>query len=100
MTVTVTLPDGGSDKYMRFADVYVEHNCVDFTADTQSSKRVANFVKRDTDEQDGHHHQARTHQIWIGQQEPKGDERRKHEEDVQINRNAPPTAQGQAPALD
>jgi hypothetical protein len=26
MTVTVTLPDGGADKYMRFGDVYVEHN--------------------------------------------------------------------------
>jgi hypothetical protein len=26
MTVTVTLSDGGTDKYMRFHDVYVEHN--------------------------------------------------------------------------
>lgn len=26
MTVKVTLPDGGSDKYMRFGDVYVKHN--------------------------------------------------------------------------
>ncbi|OJZ75518.1 hypothetical protein BRW65_02895 [Mycobacterium paraffinicum] len=26
MTVTVTLPGGGSDKYMRFGDAYVEHN--------------------------------------------------------------------------
>ena len=26
MTVTVTLPDGGSDKYMRFGDAYVKHN--------------------------------------------------------------------------
>jgi hypothetical protein len=26
MTVTVTLPDDGTDKYMRFGDVYVEHN--------------------------------------------------------------------------
>lgn len=25
MTVTVTLPDGGTDEYMRFGDVYVEH---------------------------------------------------------------------------
>jgi hypothetical protein len=26
MPVTVTLPDGGADKYMRFGDVYVKHN--------------------------------------------------------------------------
>lgn len=26
MTVTVTLPDGGTDKYMRFSDAYVKHN--------------------------------------------------------------------------
>lgn len=26
MTVKVTLPDGGSDKYMRFGDVYVKHS--------------------------------------------------------------------------
>ena len=26
MTVTVTLPDGGTDKYMRFGDAYVKHN--------------------------------------------------------------------------
>jgi hypothetical protein len=26
MTVKVTLPDGGSDKYMRFGDAYVKHN--------------------------------------------------------------------------
>lgn len=25
MTVTVTLPDGGSDEYLRFGDAYVEH---------------------------------------------------------------------------
>ena len=26
MPVTVTLPDGGADKYMRFGDAYVKHN--------------------------------------------------------------------------
>jgi hypothetical protein len=26
MTVTVTLPDGGTDEYMRFGDVYVQHH--------------------------------------------------------------------------
>ena len=26
MTVTVTLPDGGADSYMRFGDAYVEHD--------------------------------------------------------------------------
>ncbi|KUI39042.1 hypothetical protein [Mycobacterium sp. GA-2829] len=26
MTVTVTLPGGGSDKYMRFGDAYVKHS--------------------------------------------------------------------------
>jgi hypothetical protein len=26
MTVTVTLPDGGSDEYMRSGDAYVKHN--------------------------------------------------------------------------
>ena len=26
MTVTATLREGASDKYMRFGDVYVEHN--------------------------------------------------------------------------
>jgi hypothetical protein len=26
MTVTVTLQDGATDKYMRFGDVYVKHN--------------------------------------------------------------------------
>jgi hypothetical protein len=26
MAVTVTLPDGGTDKYMRFGDAYVKHN--------------------------------------------------------------------------
>lgn len=25
MTVTVTLADGGTDKYMRFGDSYIEH---------------------------------------------------------------------------
>ena len=25
MTVTVTLPDGGVDQYLRFGDAYVEH---------------------------------------------------------------------------
>lgn len=26
MTVTVTLPDGGADRYMRFGDAYVKHD--------------------------------------------------------------------------
>ena len=26
MPVTVTLPDGATDKYMRFGDTYVKHN--------------------------------------------------------------------------
>ncbi|MDT5127931.1 MAG: hypothetical protein QOI28_3086 [Mycobacterium sp.] len=26
MTVTVTLPGGGTDEYMRFGDAYVQHN--------------------------------------------------------------------------
>lgn len=26
MTVTVTLPDGGADEYMRFGDAYHKHN--------------------------------------------------------------------------
>lgn len=26
MTVTVTLPDGATDKYMRFGDAYVQHD--------------------------------------------------------------------------
>jgi hypothetical protein len=26
MTVTVTLPDGGTDKYMRFGDTYIKHH--------------------------------------------------------------------------
>lgn len=26
MTVTVTLPDGSADKYMRFGDCYIKHN--------------------------------------------------------------------------
>ena len=26
MTVTVTLQDGATDKYMRFGDAYVKHN--------------------------------------------------------------------------
>jgi hypothetical protein len=26
MTVTVTLPDGGTDKYMRFGDAYVKNH--------------------------------------------------------------------------
>ena len=26
MTVTVTLPDGATDKYMRFGDAYIKHN--------------------------------------------------------------------------
>ncbi|MGV0852633.1 hypothetical protein [Mycolicibacterium phlei] len=26
MTVTVTLPDGATDKYMRFGDAYVKHS--------------------------------------------------------------------------
>lgn len=26
ITVTVTLPDGGAEKYMRFGDAYVRHN--------------------------------------------------------------------------
>ena len=26
MTVTVTLPDGGADEYMRFGDAYVKHD--------------------------------------------------------------------------
>jgi hypothetical protein len=26
MTVTVTLPDGGADRYMRFGDAYVQHD--------------------------------------------------------------------------
>jgi hypothetical protein len=26
MTVTVTLPDGGIEKYMRYADAYIKHS--------------------------------------------------------------------------
>ena len=26
MTVTVTLPDGGADRYMRFGDAYIQHD--------------------------------------------------------------------------
>ena len=41
MTVTVTLRDGGTDKYMRFGDAYIKHH--DGTLDVVRSGAKAPF---------------------------------------------------------
>jgi hypothetical protein len=73
MTVTVTLRDGGADKYMRFGDAYVKHN--DGTLDVRGLDRRGRRRKEleegpflgliDRDES-GHGHRFAFHHLGRG----------------------------------
>jgi hypothetical protein len=46
MTVTVTLPDGRTDKYMRFGDAYVKHHDGGLDVVRTGAKRVRGVDRR------------------------------------------------------
>ena len=64
MTVTVTLPDGGTDKYMRFGDVYVEHN--DGTLDVLrgGAKRRYGYASDEWTDVDGDQKRSTRRGFW------------------------------------
>ena len=77
-----------------------EHDRVDFSADANRRQRMAHFVQRDAHQQNADHQQAGAHEFWIRQRERQRQQRGQQKEDVQIDGDAPPTAQAQTPALD
>jgi hypothetical protein len=64
MTVKVTLRGGGSDKYMRFGDVYVKHN--DGTLDVLrvGAKQAYSYASGEWTEVDGDRKSIKRHGFW------------------------------------
>ena len=63
MTVTVSLRDGGTDKYMRFGDAYVKHN--DGTLDVlrTGAKQAVSYASGDWTDVDGDQKRSKT-RFW------------------------------------
>lgn len=64
MTVTVTLAAGGTDKYMRFGDSYIEHK--DGTLDVMRSgaKDPHHYEAEEWTHVDGDHRRSKRRGFW------------------------------------
>ena len=64
MTVTVTLPDGGTDKYMRFGDTYVQHDNGTLDVIRGGSKQAYHYAPGAWTEVDGDQKAWKTGRFW------------------------------------
>lgn len=63
MTVTVTLPDGSADKYMRFGDAYVKHH--DGTLDvSRGGKPAHSYASEEWTDVDGDEKKFKRLRFW------------------------------------
>ncbi|BBY95694.1 hypothetical protein MGALJ_53630 [Mycobacterium gallinarum] len=64
MTVTVTLPDGGTDEYMRFGDTYVKHDNGTLDVIRGGSKQAYQYAPGAWTEVDGDQKTWKTGRFW------------------------------------
>jgi hypothetical protein len=64
MTVTVTLPDGATDKYMRFGDAFVKHNDGTLDVIRGGAKRPYSYVSGDWTDVEGNEKHWKKGRFW------------------------------------
>ncbi|BBY41094.1 hypothetical protein MMAN_52280 [Mycobacterium mantenii] len=64
MTVTVTLADGGTDKYMRFGDSYIEHKDGTLDVIRGGAKHAYRYEPRQWTHVDGDHRRSMKRGFW------------------------------------
>jgi hypothetical protein len=64
MTVKVTLRSGGSDKYMRFGDVYVRHNDCTLDVFRVGAKQAYSYASGEWTDVDGDRKSIKRHGFW------------------------------------
>jgi len=63
MTVTVTLPDGGTDEYRRFGDAYVQHRDGTLDVVRRGSKESHSYGSEEWTDVDGDQSRKKT-RFW------------------------------------
>jgi hypothetical protein len=64
MTVEVTLPGGGSDKYLRFGDVYVKHNDGTLDVFRVGAKEAHSYASGDWTDVEGDRKRIKRRGLW------------------------------------
>lgn len=64
MTVIVTLPDGGADKYMRFGDAYVNHDDGTLDIIRTGAKQAYHYAPGTWTDVDGDQKTRKTGRFW------------------------------------
>jgi hypothetical protein len=64
MTVAVTLPDGGTDKYMRFGDAYVKHNDGTLDVIRGGAKRAYTYGSGEWTDAEGDQKRFKKRRFW------------------------------------
>jgi hypothetical protein len=64
MAVTVTLPDGATDKYMRFGDAYVKHDDGRLDVVRGGAKRPYRYASGDWTSVDGDEKRWKKSRFW------------------------------------
>ena len=64
MTVTVTLPDGGIDKYMRFDDAYIKHNDGTLDVIRSGAQRPYSYASGDWTDVEGDQKRFKRRGFW------------------------------------
>ena len=64
MTVTVTLPDGVTDKYMRFGDAYVKHDNGTLDVIRGGARQPHRYASAEWTDVDGDEKSWKTGRFW------------------------------------
>lgn len=64
MAVTVTLPDGATDKYMRFGDAYIKHGDGTLDVVRGGAKHAHRYAVGEWAEVDGDESRRRKRRFW------------------------------------
>jgi len=64
MTVTVTLPDGATDKYMRFGDAYIKHNDGRLDVVRGGAKQPYSYASGDWTDVEGNEKSWKKSRFW------------------------------------
>lgn len=64
MTVAVTLADGGTDKYMRFGDSYIEHKDGTLDVTRGGTKDAYRYEPGEWSPVDGDHRRSKKRGCW------------------------------------
>lgn len=64
MTVTVTLPDGGTDKYLRFGDAYFKRNDGTLDIVRDGAKKPYSYASGDWTDVNGDERRWKKRRFW------------------------------------